>query len=98
MAARNTNEEPLSSVMLKLIDAYGFADKLDERKALSAWSIVVGESIAKQTSDLYVHKRKLFVTINYAALKSELLFAKSRLLQSINKEIGKDFLQDIVIR
>ena len=70
---------------------------LDEVKILESWNSVVGEYIAYHTLDLRVSKGILYVKVDADSLRSELLFSKSILMDNLNRLVGYELLQGIII-
>lgn len=64
----------------------------------SIWADVAGATVAKYTSHLMISNRKLFITINSAPLKQELMYSKDALLEKVNKHLEYEPLLDIVIK
>jgi predicted nucleic acid-binding Zn ribbon protein len=77
-------------------------EKLDERIAQftvkSGWKDIVGEVVAKNTSEIYFRERTIFISISSAALKHELSFRKEIIIENINKYCGHRLVDQIVIR
>lgn len=69
--------------------------KLVEFYVSKAWDKIVGERIGSETQNLRFNEGILFVSIGSAALRSELQFAKSKLIRLINSEIKKPVVTDI---
>ncbi len=70
-------------------------DRLDERKAVDAWSIVVGRDLAAQCMRPTVRDGLMTVGVRNAALRHELSMNRSRLRAAINARVGRDVLEDI---
>ncbi len=96
--ARNTNEEPIKKVIKKMLESFGFDEEIHKRRAIAAWPAIVGEYIAQHTTDLYLKNHKLYVHLDNAALKSELSYAKSRIMEAINKHIEHNEVHEIILR
>jgi predicted nucleic acid-binding Zn ribbon protein len=62
------------------------------------WKDVVGEVIAKNTSDIFFNNKTIFITISNASLKHELSFRKDEILTNINKYAGYKLIETIVIK
>jgi predicted nucleic acid-binding Zn ribbon protein len=77
-------------------------EKLDERLAQfavkSGWKDIVGEVIARNTSEIFFKDKTVFVTITSAALKHELSFSKEVIIGHINGFCGRKLIEQIVIR
>jgi predicted nucleic acid-binding Zn ribbon protein len=64
---------------------------------IQSWEKVVGQMVAKNTSQLHIRKRVLFVKVNSAALRNELLFARQKIIQALNREAGGTIIDEIVL-
>jgi len=72
--------------------------KLYEVKIKKFWQEVMGTTINQYTTDIKIRGRKIFITIESAPLRQELAMGKEKLLFVLNREIGEDYLEAIVIR
>lgn len=91
------NEQKLSEVIKELIHAYKLSEKLNEVKLREWWSANAGASIIKHTKGLYLKNKVLYVRIDAPALKNELIFLKSSIIDKINKASGEKSVEDIVL-
>jgi len=60
------------------------------------WSQIVGRHIAKRTSEIRLKNDTLFVRLNSAALRTELSFAKTKIIRNLNRQLGEDIIKEIV--
>lgn len=95
---KRENEYTLKEVLQELLKAYGMEDKLLEAQVINSWEKVVGGIFTKHTRRLQIKNRILFVSLDSAALRSELAMARSKLVEMLNKEVGKKVIDDIVFR
>lgn len=72
--------------------------KLSRFTVKNSWSEIVGEMVAKNTTDIFFSEKTVFITLNSAALKHELSFRKEDLVNSINRFCGYKLVEQIVIR
>lgn len=72
--------------------------KISQFSVKNSWKDIVGEIIAKSTSEIFFNGSTVFITLSSAALKHELSFRKEELLNSINKFCGYKLVEHIVIR
>ncbi len=93
-----SNEQTLGEVIQELLKVYRLEKGLDGTKIINCWDRVVGPMISKHTLDLNVKGKTLFVQLDSAALRNELNYAKSQLMDNLNKEVGKKVIDQIVIR
>lgn len=93
---KKSNEQTLSEAIRELIETYRIKGKLDEVKLIGSWEKVTGKVIMKYTRDIYIRNRKLYLRIDSPALKNELLYSRSQLVDSLNKEAGSRVIEEIV--
>lgn len=90
------NEKKIDQVFYELLRAYGISRKYDEYRLKSEWENVVGPNIARQTLSINIDKEILYVHFHSAAIRQELSYAKSKLLESLNNAVGKKLIRNIV--
>lgn len=93
-----TNERPLGDIIKTVLKRHGLEDKLTETKIFSSWEKIMGQPIAKYTSKLSLKQGNLVVYLRSSVLRNELSFAKTKIIKMINKELGKQVIQDIVFK
>lgn len=96
MKKENTHE--LKELLEQLIKAYRWSGKMDEMKVRDSWGIVVGKMIDRHTTQVQLKEKTLFVKLDSSALRNELMMARSKIAASINKEVGKKVIDDIIFR
>lgn len=94
--ARKSNEQPLGEVIRELLSNYRLEGKLQKARIIEAWPKVTGPMITKHTRDLYFKGSKLFVKLDSPALKTELSYSKTRIMEELNKVVGEEVIKDIV--
>ena len=90
------NDKSLGEVIRELINSYHLEGKLNEIKIVNSWEKVVGKMIANHTKDIYIKNGKLFVKIDSPALKNELSYSSSLIIENLNKEAGSGIIQEII--
>jgi len=94
----NKNEKPLKGLIDRMLRAYGLGNKLDEMGLVKSWEKIVGKMIARHTSDIYFKDGVLYVQLDSAPLRQELSYAKSKLIEKLNQEAGKNMVTNINFR
>jgi predicted nucleic acid-binding Zn ribbon protein len=95
---RTKNDQSLGDVIREFIEAYKLDDKLHEIDIQSNWEKIAGKVIARHTRKIYILRRTLYVKVDSAALRQELLMAKSRLMEALNKSFDVPVIDDIVFK
>ena len=94
---RESNEQSLGDAIQYFINAMGLRPKMIEAEIISNWEEIVGKMIAKHTLDLSLNRKKLTLRFDNAALKQEMSYAKSKLIENINERFGKEIINEVVI-
>jgi len=92
------NEHSIKDAIDALLKTYKLGDKMNEKKLISSWNEVMGKMIANHTTDLYIKNKQLFVSLDSAALKNELLLAKSKIVEMLNKSAGIEIINDVIFK
>ena len=95
---RKSNTQPLGEVIHEYLKALDIDIKLQEVRLIDSWPDVVGVTIAKRTSRLYIKNHVLFVYLNSSVARSELLRIRTGLVKGLNDRAGVKVIDDIVIR
>ena len=90
------SDRPIKDVLKDLIETYHLEGKLNEVKVIHSWQKVVGEMIARHTKDLYIKNGKLFVKIDSPALKNELIYSTSTIIENLNTEAGTKVVEEVI--
>jgi len=91
-----SSDRPIGEVLKELIETYRLEGKLNELKIVHSWEKVVGEMIARHTTDLYIRNGKLFVKVDSPALKNELTYSSSMIIENLNTEAGSKVIEEII--
>jgi len=81
----------------KMLDVYRLRRKFDETALVSAWPEVMGTAIANRTERLYIRDKKLFVKVESAVIKHELLLIRTQIIGRLNEHVGQVVIEDLVV-
>jgi predicted nucleic acid-binding Zn ribbon protein len=93
---KSSNEYTLKQAIEALIDQYKIEERLSETVVINDWEKIVGKMVARHTKNMHIKKRVLFIEFDNAALRNEMSFAKTRLIDAINKSLKNDAIEEIV--
>ncbi len=94
---RKQNDIKIGDALTELLDTYKLNGKLNEIKIVEGWKSTLGTMINNHTKSIKVQNGKLFVKLDNAALKNELSYSKTKLIQSLNEYVGTEVIQEIII-
>ena len=81
----------------QLLEVYKLRRKFDETALLAAWPEMMGPAIANRTRQLFIRDKKLYVRVESAVIKNELLLIRSQIIKNMNERVGKVVIEDVVI-
>jgi predicted nucleic acid-binding Zn ribbon protein len=93
---KTSNDRSIGEVLKELIEVYRLEGKLNEIKVVHSWEKVVGSLIARFTRDIYIKRGKLFVKVDSPALKNELTYNASVIIERLNTEAGTKVVDEII--
>jgi len=97
MAKRN-NLIKLGDAISQLFKQEKLDVKISQFTVKNSWKEIVGELIAKSTTEIFFNDKIIFITLSSAALKHELSFRKEEIINYINKFCGYKLVEQVVIR
>ncbi len=62
------------------------------------WERMMGVTIAKYTDSIKIIGQTLYISSTVAPLKNELLYQKDVIIERVNKELGENVINKIVIK
>jgi|APFEC2959095171_1045051.scaffolds.fasta_scaffold00089_52 hypothetical protein len=96
MTSRRPGTSTLKEAIGELLNTYQIRGKFNETYLVTYWEKLMGSCIASRTSRLFVNNKKLYVQIDSAPLKNELVMAKSKMIELLNREIGEVVIEEVV--
>lgn len=91
-----TNDKPLKDAIAQMLDVYKLRRKVDETALVLAWPKFVGKAVANRTKDIFIRDRKLFVRLESAVIKNDLMMMRSDIIEKMNERAGSAMIEEIV--
>lgn len=95
---RLNDDYSISDVMKEFIKSNKLEKGLDEVQVKELWITLMGSTIANYTTQVDFYKNTLYVTLNSAVLKQELVLGKQKIIDLFNSELKKDLIKDLIFR
>ena len=96
MNHKRQNTQSLGDIIQQYIRKSGIQPKLDEAEIIKRWEDIVGQMISSHTRDIYLKNKKLYLRFDSAALKQEMSYAKTTLVDNVNRSIGRLIVEEVV--
>lgn len=95
---KKNNQQELGDVVRQLVDYYGLGAKLDEINIGHLWDENMGQMIAKHTNNIYLHDKTVVIELDSPALRNELAYGKEKIKKMINDGLGKDVVEEVIVK
>jgi predicted nucleic acid-binding Zn ribbon protein len=95
---RKSNEQSLGDVISQLLKDFRMEDKITEVRIFSAWEKIMGKQIHNLTDKITFKDKSLTVYLKSSTLREELSHARTKIIEKINKEIGKNAVSELILR
>jgi predicted nucleic acid-binding Zn ribbon protein len=92
------NVYTLREAIEELLKTYRLDTGIDQVKAIRAWEQIMGPVISRYTRHISINDRTLYVEITSAALREELSYGKTRIIDLINDAVGSKVIDHVVLR
>ena len=98
MARRANNEGSIADVLKEFIEKNKLQAGMDKIDVQEAWKSLMGNGVNSYTKEVVLKGTTLYVSLTSAVLREELSYGKQKIIKMINEEIGKEVIQDVILR
>ncbi len=95
---RKKNTESLKDVILQVLKQQKLEKPLYERRIIRAWPEVLGDSIAKYTTELQIKNKIMFVKMSSSVIRHELFMTRHDIIEKLNKKVGAEVISEIIFK
>lgn len=89
--------QSISDLLNMYLRREGLETPLLQKRAVDAWDMLMGPSIARFTGEKFIKNQTLFVKILNPALRQDLTMMRSRITKRINETVGSQVIVDVRI-
>ncbi|MBI1822798.1 MAG: DUF721 domain-containing protein [Nitrospirae bacterium] len=90
--------QQISEILKPLLKRYGLETQIQIYTLVEEWKELVGNQLASHTLPYQLKFHKLFLYVDSPAWMNQLIYLKEELKNKINKEVGENWVQDIVMK
>jgi hypothetical protein len=98
MAKRKNNNLPLSEALNDFIQKNKLQHGIDKVNVREAWVSLMGNGVNNYTTAIELRNETLYISLSSSVLREELSHGKSKILDMLNEELGKNLVKKIVLR
>ena len=95
---KRDNTQKLSSIIDKVINKNNLRHKIDQLNIIDIWRDIIGESMHKYVKEEKVKDLTLYIKLKSSVVRNEISYNKSRIIEKINKKIGKQAIKEIILK
>lgn len=93
----DNNQNSLGEAIKHFLKAYKLEGKVTETDLWQSWETIMGPSIFRHTQSIELRKKVLVIRLDSSALRHELSFAKSKIVEKINEHVGKSIVEEVLL-
>ena len=71
---------------------------LKERQLVQSWELLLGKSVARATTRIYLQNGRLYVHLSSSVVKNELFMLQDEIIRKLNEAAGEELVREIVFR
>ena len=87
--------QSIQNLLPDFLRRQGLESPLRQRRLLTSWEEVVGDPIARYTSERFIKNQTLYVKVHNPALRADLSMGRSLLVKRLNERAGAQVIVDI---
>jgi len=95
---QESNSQDIKTILKELVESYRLKSRITQTRIEQAWEKTMSPMIANYTSEIKVRNHKLYVKVDSAPLRQELSYGREKILQTLNRELGEEYLREVIIR
>jgi hypothetical protein len=93
----NQGDKTIKDLLDKLMENYGYSDKLKEQEVIAVWNRVMGPFILSHTTRIRYDKNCIYVQLTTPSVKNELMMTRSAIIEKLNTELGSTLIKEMHI-
>lgn len=92
------NAVHIKSIIRGILKKENLDHKMLENRVVRSWEKVIGKTVARATTNIYMYQGTLYLSINSSVMRNELLMLKDKIMVAMNEEVGHTVVTAVVIR
>lgn len=97
MARRTSNQQPLKDVIEDWLNGHPMARRAKETQIVHLWGDLLGTMVKNHTTSINFRSGRLTVKLDSAAIRHELSFARTQIVEGLNRELGSEMVTELVL-
>ena len=97
MKRRNDNL-PLGEALQEFIKENRLQKGMDKVNVREAWAKLMGNGVNNYTTAVELRNETLFISLTSSVLREELSHGKTKIINLLNEELGRELVKKLVLR
>ena len=98
MSKRYNQHQHLGEALNAFIKENKLQKGMDKVEARTAWEKLMGNGVNNYTTHVELKNETLYVSLSSSVLRQELSMGKTKIIDLLNEELGKELIKKIVLR
>ncbi|MCG2460749.1 DUF721 domain-containing protein [Flavobacteriaceae bacterium F89] len=98
MAKRKNENLNMGDALQEFIKANKLQHGMDKVNAREAWAKLMGNGVINYTTAIELRNETLFVSLSSSVLREELSHGKTKIINLLNEELGREMVKKLVLR
>lgn len=94
---RKKNEISVGEAIDAYLDSIGMKEKALVQRVIADWETIMGKPIAENTEKVWFSEGVFWIKMGSPIWKNELTMAKSRIKDTLNKELGAKLIEEVKV-
>ncbi|MCK4749565.1 MAG: DUF721 domain-containing protein [Bacteroidales bacterium] len=95
---KKSNTQSIAEVIRAFLKESRLEKPMKERQLVNSWESLLGKSVARSTSKIYLKDGRLFVHLESSVVKNELFMLQDEIIKRLNDAAGEELVKEIVFR
>lgn len=95
---RLREESSISDILGIIIKENNLDVGIDKLDVIDSWKRMLGPGIANYTLDVVFKRNILYIALSSPIVREELSYGKSKIIDLLNEDLGREIVKDIVFR
>ena len=95
---KRSQAKPLKDILRAYVKAQGWNRSMIESNVKNTWQKLMGPTIASRTTNVFLKQGVLYINIDSAVLRNELMMMHDQIVVRFNEAVGDDIVSKVVLR
>lgn len=95
---KSSNTYSLKEAFNEFLKSVDYKNRVNEKRIKDSWDKLMGKPIVMHTREIYLVRNVLFVSITSPALREEMSYSKTKIIDMLNKDLQANIINDIVFK